>query len=395
MSNAKQIFASFESNGSKALDIIHKRAFNPESEKKLRFWGVNDVCKMIGRSRKTLADAEKDKKVALPLIDPTTNKKMYSLEHINTLRDYFGTRPAKPIGSDPAIISVANFKGGVWKTSTCIHAAQYFALKGYRVLIIDEDSQGSVTQCFGYIPDKDIEEKETLLPFLVGDTESIETVIRKTYWPGLDLIPANLALYNAEFILPVINSQKRASGEKFEFYKILKTGLDSVKQNYDIILIDCPPSMGMLSINALYAANALLIPIPPSMLDFSSTVQFFGMLNDVVSKLGDIHYNFIRLLITKHEKSNNAKMLTDIIRQLYGNYVQLSVSPNSEAVKKAGTELRSVYEVEKYLGSKKTLERIIHAMDQVNAELEELILHTWGNGSEFRNDLSAELITND
>ena len=109
----------------------------------------------------------------------------------------------------------------------------------------------------------------------------------------------------------------------------------------------------MLSINALYAANALLIPIPPSMLDFSSTVQFFGMLNDVVNTLGDIKYNFVKLLITKYERSDNAKMLVDIIRQLYGHYVQLSVAPNSEAVKKAGTELRSIYEIEKICGVKK------------------------------------------
>ncbi len=395
MSNAKQIFSAFESNGSKALDIIRKRAFTPELEKKLRSWGVNDVCKMIGRSRKTLADAEKDNKVPLPQIDAVSKKKLYTLDHINLLRNYFGTRPTKPSHADAAIIAVANFKGGVWKTSTTIHAAQYFALKGYRVLIIDKDSQGSVTQCFGYIPDRDIGENETLLPYLLGEATNIEPIIRKTYWPGLDLIPANLALYNAEFVLPVQNSQKRASGEKFEFYKILKNGLASVQKNYDIILIDCPPSMGMLSINALYAANALLIPIPPSMLDFSSTIQFFGMLNDVVSSLGDINYNFIRLLITKFEKSDNAKMLVDIIRQLYGNYVQLSVSPNSEAVKKAGTELRSIYEVEKYAGSKKTLDRIIQAMDQVNAEIEELVVHTWEKGPDLKSEFAVELTKDD
>ena len=238
MSNAQQIFSAFESNGVKALDIIRKRAFTPEAEKKLRLWGVNDVCKMIGRSRKTLLDTEKEGKVPPPSVDPVTKKKLYSLEHINALRNYFGTRPAKPDQSEPAIMAVANFKGGVWKTSTCIHAAQYFALKGYKVLLIDEDSQGSATQCFGYIPDKDILDNETLLPYLVGDTKSLESTIRKTYWAGLDLIPANLALYNAEFILPVQNSKKRAAGEPFEFYKILKTGLKSIQNNYDIILID-------------------------------------------------------------------------------------------------------------------------------------------------------------
>lgn len=394
MNNAKQTFEAFEQNGSKAIDIIRKRAFTPDLEKKLKSWGVNDACEMIGRSRKTLLDAEKEGKVPPPSIDEVTKRKVYSLDDINNLRDYFGTRPSKPTKSAASVLAVTNFKGGVWKTSTTIHSAQYFALKGYRVLLIDLDSQGSATQCFGYIPDRDIKENETLLPFLLEEVPSITSQIKKTYWSGLDLIPASLSLYNAEFILPVKNARKRAVGENFDFYRLLKKGISQVEDQYDIIFIDCPPSMGMLSINAIYAARGLIIPIPPSMLDFSSTVQFFGMLHDMMEKIEDINYDFIRLLITKYEKSDNAKIFVDIIRQLYGNYVQTFVSPNSEAVKKAGTELRSIYELEKYSGSKKTLDRIVTAINEVNAEIEELIIQGWKKEPDIKKALAEELSQN-
>lgn len=377
MSQASTIFEKFELNGSKALDVFRKRAFDPDNQKLLRTWGINDASEMIGRSRKTIFDLEKENKLPAAEVDENSGRRIYSLKHINLLRSYFGTKPTKPSGSDPAVIAVTNFKGGVWKTTTAINAAHYFALKGYRVLFIDADSQGSGTQCFGYIPDSDIEDDHTLLPFLLGETDTLKSAIRSTHWDGLDLLPANLALYNAEFELPVKNTKSQAEGKPFYFYDLLRQGIESIKENYDIILIDCPPSMGMISINSIYAATSLLIPIPPSMLDFSSTIQFFGMLKDVLMRLPEKEYAFIRLLITKNENTEKTKELVAAIRQLYGTYVQLAMMPNSEAIKKIGMDLLSIYEVEKYAGNKKTLDRVRQAADEVNNELEDLIKKSW------------------
>lgn len=263
MSKTLNIFTAFENNGSKALDIIRRNAFNPDQQKILRSWGITDACRMIGRSLQTLRDLEKEGKIPPSKIDVDSGRRTYTLSDINELRTYFGTRPGKPNATATAILAVANFKGGVSKTTTAINAAHYFALKGYRVLFIDGDSQGSGTQCFGYIPDTDIEDNKTLLPYLLGEIDSLLPVIRKTYWDGLDLIPANLALYNAEFELPVKNTQARINGKSFHFYDLLRQGIDTIKEAYDLVIIDCPPSMGMISINAVYAANALLIPVPP------------------------------------------------------------------------------------------------------------------------------------
>lgn len=383
MLNPSTLFEAFEDNGLKALDVIRKRAFTPSNEKKLRCWGITDACRMIGRSVQTIRDLEKEGKLPLPPSDPTTKKRMYSLSHINKLRDHFGTRPKRPEHSEPCILAVTNFKGGVWKTTSSIHAAQYFALKGYRTLFIDGDSQASGTQCFGYIPDNDLQESDTILPFMSQESSSLAPVICNTYFDGLDLIPANLPLYNIEFELPVKIANYKAQGKQFEFWNLLKQGIDTIKNAYDIIIIDCPPSMGMISINALYASNALLIPIPPSMLDFSSTVQFFGMLTDVFRRIPPKEFNFIRLMITKFEKSDNVQTLTSIVRQLYGDYVMINSMPTSEAIKKVGTNLKTIYEIENYAGSKQTLDRVKLAADDVNSELEDLIIKKWQSKPHF------------
>ena len=395
MSQAANVFEKLELNGLKALDAFRKRAFTPDSKPTLRTWGINDASLMIGRSRKTIFDLEKENKIPPAEIDSSSGRRFYTLKHINSLRTYFGTKPCRPSSSDPAVIAVTNFKGGVWKTTTAINAAQFFALKGYRVLFVDADSQGSGTQCFGYIPDNDIGDNNTLLPFLLGESLNLSSVIRQTFWDGLDLIPANLALYNAEFELPVKNTRLQEEGKSFCFYDILRQGIESIKENYDIIIIDCPPSMGMISINSIYAATALLIPIPPSMLDFSSTVQFFGMLKDILTRLPQKEYSFLRLLITKKENSEKTKELVAAIRQLYGTYVQLAMMPNSEAIKKIGMDMLSIYEVEKYAGNKKTLDRIRQAADEVNLELEDLIKKYWYDSSLIENPNNMETAKND
>lgn len=380
MSKSYNTFRLFEENGEKALTAIRKKAFTPTAEKTLRTWGSIEAAKMIGRTPQSIRDAEKEGRIPPAPIDPITNRKIYSLEHINTLRDHFGTRPKKPENTDPCIIAMVNFKGGVWKTTESIDLSHYLALQGYRVLLIDCDSQGSTTQSFGYIPDSEIEIQDTLIPcFEEEENRTLITQARKTYWPGLDLIPANLALYQAEFIIPIKKTEHDLARKSFLIYNKISAHIPLLKDKYDFVIIDCPPSMGIISTNAIYAANALIIPSPPSMLDFSSTVQFFAMVKNVIEKLPEKDYKFIRLLITKFEKSDNAQMLASLIRQLFGDHVLLSMIPVSEAVKKASTEMRSIYEVEKYAGSKKTLDRIRQVADELGSEIEMLAKKSWGS----------------
>ena len=375
MKNASDIFSYLENKGDEALEIFRQEAFTPLTRKKLRTWGITEVAEMVGRTTQHIRQQEK-----LGNIPPPQNSKRgraYSLNEINILRDHFGTRPCRQNDDEPAIIAFANFKGGAAKTTSAVNCSQHLAKKGYRVLIIDCDSQASATQIFGYNPDEHIENDQTLLPCLMEENLDLTPVIRNTYWTGLDLIPANLALYGAEFAIPAKSARAIGQGVKYPFYSILQRGLEFIKHDYDVIILDCPPSMGMISINAIYAANAFMIPIPPSMLDFASTIQFFAMLREVLGDLPNKQYAFIRLLITKHDNQDSSNYLVDTIRTLYGSFTMNNIMYTSEAIRKASGDLLTLYEIEKYQGSRATFTRALHFTDEANNEIEQLIRKTW------------------
>ena len=186
-----------------------------------------------------------------------------------------GRRPGEPLRT----LAVANFKGGVGKTTTAVHLAQHLTLRGYRVLLVDLDSQASATSLFGFQPDIDFTAEQTLWSYLRGDRQDLVGLVVPTHWPGLDLLPANLALYRAEFELPVLQREQR----DFRFWRLLEHGLADLGERYDVVVCDCPPSLGYLSINALFAADGLIVPAPASMLDFASTGRFFQMVADTLS----------------------------------------------------------------------------------------------------------------
>lgn len=380
MSKAKQIFEKLEELGGQVLQILRQQAFTPNDTKSLRSFPISQVCDLVGRSDTFIRKTEKEDST-FPKGSQGRKGREYSLEQINSIRNYLEINPFKSDEDEPLIISFANFKGGAAKTTSAVHCAHYLALQGYRTLLIDCDSQASATQMFGYSPDEDIDNDETLLNVLIQEEKNISTVIKKTYWDRLDIIPANLGLYNAEFILPTQTASMKSKGKSFEFWKILRNSLQSIKSRYDVIILDCPPSMGMISMNAIYAANAFIIPVPPSMLDFASSIQFFSMLKDVYSYFPDKEYAFIRILITKHDNQDSNNKLVVTLRALYAELVLSNMMYTSEAIRKSSSNLITLYEVEKYEGSKTSLTRALNCMNGVNSEIEQLIRKAWGHTS--------------
>ncbi|MGI9214561.1 MAG: AAA family ATPase, partial [Gammaproteobacteria bacterium] len=136
-------FEKFELVGSRALEIMREKSFSPQQAKTLRNWTLTEAAKMIQKSTKTIREHEKKSLLLPPNI--INNKRQYSLHDINIIREHFKTIPTKNHKIPPAIIAFTNFKGGVAKTTGAIHAAQYFAKSGYKVLLIDADSQASIT----------------------------------------------------------------------------------------------------------------------------------------------------------------------------------------------------------------------------------------------------------
>lgn len=147
------------------------------------------------------------------------------------------------------IISFINQKGGVGKTTTCINVAAYVASAGKRVLVVDMDPQGNASSGLGI---KDKSKKKSIYDVLIGNYDITQGVILPTSVTNLDIIPTSTSLAGAEVELAVIEGNRE---------NVLKNALAKVSANYDFIMIDCPPSLGLLTVNALTACNSLIIPI--------------------------------------------------------------------------------------------------------------------------------------
>ncbi|SFO11696.1 ParA family protein [Proteiniclasticum ruminis] len=146
------------------------------------------------------------------------------------------------------IVSIFNQKGGVGKTTTNINLAAYIALQGHRVLVIDIDPQGNTSSGLGV--DKDNIENTTY-ELLIDETDINDTVISVENIENLKIIPSNMNLAGADLELSYMENRE----------SILKTKLQTLKEEFDFIIIDCPPSLGLLTINALTASDSVLIPM--------------------------------------------------------------------------------------------------------------------------------------
>lgn len=285
----------------------------------------------------------------------------------------------KPAGGKGVVVTVANFKGGVSKTTTAVALCQGLALRGHRVLLIDLDPQGSATTLFGALPDVDVEEERTAVPLFNGETDTILSAAGPTYWPGIDLVQASPALYGLEFSLPA--RQQREKG--FEFWAALHHGLEEATDAYDVIIIDTPPSLGYTTINALLAADGLLIPLPPGTLDFASSCQFWRLYGEMASTLpgplgADKEFEFIDIMLSRVEASDSA---TPVVKRwifdAYGEMVAPVEIPKTAVTSAASAEFGTVYDMAKGTIDSRTYDRARTAYDSMVDYVESQLVAVW------------------
>ncbi|MEM6415471.1 MAG: AAA family ATPase [Pseudomonadota bacterium] len=337
-------------------------------------FNVKQAAELVGRSESTIRAAENSGELPSPKKSEAGMRIGYELADLNVMRDHFGTRPYRQEHEEPVILSFQNFKGGVGKSTTAVHAAQYFAIKGYRTLLVDIDPQSSATLLFGINPNMHVDVEATVLPYLMDQSEDLTYAVRGTYWEGLDLIPSNLGVYEAEYIIA------GGGGDPNRRFEKLRTGLQVIAAHYDIVILDPPPALGMISLNALRAANAIVIPTPPAVVDYGSTVMFLSMLEEALTVMQErgfpAEYHFLKLLATKVDEQ---KLAEQIIRKGMDRAFGRDIFPNalvaSAEYNSGAAGMRSIYE--KTSGFDKTYRRARANLDFVMAEIEAEVQAIW------------------
>lgn len=378
-----------QSLAARASDLMQRArnaALEPNHQKILRKWGISEVAELLGTNADSLARRLK-KKPELPQGEIDGRKRLFTLAELHAIQADMGLLPHRdPTTDAPVTIAVCNFKGGVAKTTTSIHLGQYLALRGYRVLMIDLDAQASLTQLFGILPHLEVDTADTVLPYLEGPTTAGEdwsgtlaTTVRKTHWHNLDLICANLGLYGAEFALAGRAMQEPG----FPFFRVLKEGIATVSQNYDVVVIDTAPALSFVNSNALFAADGLVLALPPAMIDLGSAAQFFELMAQLIEQTNSYEstpkiYDPFAILISKFRPSDEVhQTLAGWIRTHFEDHTLLSPLLESTVLQKVGPEILTAYEVTSYEGDRRTFQRALQSLNDVNAELEAAIRRRW------------------
>ncbi|MEL7090185.1 MAG: AAA family ATPase [Pseudomonadota bacterium] len=350
--------------------------------------------------------------------------KWFTLDEVLRLRAHFAAEgskakeylPYRPEGLPAKMVAVANFKGGVGKTSTAAHLAMSAALDGYRVLVIDLDSQGSMTRIFGgQVQD----EWQTVFPLLArhyaehlqqdnharvsrgeppqplddalsdAQTLTARDLIQGTHWPNIDLIGAQLNLYWAEFQIPVWRMAAR--GWKLWDALTDRLAADGVLDDYDVIFLDTPPALGYLTINGLAAADILLVPLGASYLEFDSTGRFFDMLHATFSSIEDgeniaaralgqpetaFQWDAVRAVVTRFDTTQQAEMAA-----LVQAYLGPTLSPHRQGftalIGQAGESVNGIYEADYRDFNRETYARGRETFDETYAAFKKLLIGAW------------------
>ena len=383
------------------IESVRDAAIEPNRTKTLRGFTASEVCRYLGDISMDTLYRRLKKDTTLPQgTQISARRREFTVGEIHLLQRAFAPSPKRPPAQEPLILSVCNFKGGVAKTTTTAHLAQYLCLMGYRVLLVDLDAQASLTQMFGILPHSEVPTENTARPYFEGPTVNgagernpdwtgtLKTAIQKTHWPQLDLIPSNLGLYGAEFAL----ARRVRDEENFLFYRVLREGLDGVKQDYDVVLLDTAPSLSFVNSNALFAADALVITLPPAPLDVQSASLFYELIASVVRTIDQVQgdakaFEFAAVLLTRFRpKDKNHQRIASWIRT-YLKDTFTNPMVQTVVLERLGLKLLTLYEADpqdeatKYEGDRRAFERALEAMNDVNREIEQSIQAVWARGA--------------
>ncbi len=419
-------FAQIAERFSQGRTTLAARGLDDQGEKRLRLFSTWEITRYLipvaqAHFRRVLK-ANPDLPQGVTQVEG--GSKWFSLQDVLVLRKFFAAEgnqrkeylPYRPKGLPAKITAVANFKGGVSKSVTTAHLAMSAALDGYKVLVIDLDSQGSISSIFGA---KVADEWQTVFPLLArhyadhlmvdnqarlsrGETPlpiddtldearkiKAQGLIQSTHWPNIDIIGAQLNLYWAEFQIPVWRMNARG----WKLWDALTESLeqDGVLDDYDIILLDTPPALGYLTINGLAASDILLVPTGASFLEFDSTGRFFDMLhatfqsieegeNMVARALGRpglrFEWDAVRTVITRYDSAQQAEFAA-LMQGLLGPVLASERQGFTALIGQAGEQVSGIYEADYRDFNRETYIRGRETFDDTYAMFKRLLIGSW------------------
>lgn len=375
---------------------VAKEEFSPEHEKTFkRRFSIKQAAEMVGRTPSSIRHNESLGKIPSPSRDPKTNRREpYSLDQINEIRDFFGTRPGRADNEMPACIAFQNFKGGCGKSTLAVHCAQNFALKGYRVLFIDCDPQGSASEMFGKNPELDVffgnefGSQPSLNDYLNRDTNRFSDLVVPSYFPGINIIPASFELFEAEYGLAA------AMAKDQNVVALLRQGIETVWDEYDFVILDPPPALGMLSTSVYYAATAMITPTRPTLTDVLSTEKFYTMLAANLRVLEErgfpVSYTYHLLCVnTLSDTHSSESIMNESLNHAFTSSQRLDTHMvESAEIGSAMKQLDTVYDLAKPTGTRRTYRRCVDHFDKLFKEIETRHRRAWPSN---RDDLRQEL----
>ena len=429
-----QGFAAIAETCRKGRDDLAGRGLDDRGQKALRRFSTWEITKYLipvapAHFRRVL---RQNPDLPQGTTETDGGAKWFTLDEVLKLRGFFAAEGAKsrdylpyrPPGLPAKVLAVANFKGGVGKTSTAAHLAMSAALDGYRVLVVDLDSQGSMTSIFG---GQVADEWQTVFPMLarhygehlraenqarasrgeaplpLEDTVdqalalTAQDLAQKTHWSNIDLIGAQLDLYWAEFQVPVW----RMSARSWKLWDALGERLasDGTLQAYDLVILDTPPALGYLTINALAAADILLVPTGASFLEFESTGRFFDMLHATFASIEDgeniaaralgrpglsFEWDAVRAIVTRYDSTQQAEFAA-LMQAYLGTVLSPYRQDFTALVGQAGEQVAGIYEADYRDFNRETYVRGRAAFDETWAAVKRLLIGAWR-----RDDLAAQ-----
>jgi chromosome partitioning protein len=381
-------FAAFASKGQELLANLQMEMNEPLEHREMRMFRMKEVLELSGLKpyhwRKWL-----DKKMP----EANSNEVRLTLEQVHEFMKFWKKLPTRKPGSKAMRMVVATLKGGATKTSTTLHLGHALAIRGYRVLMIDGDPQGTLTTLAGYRSEA-IQPEETLAAVFdridSPDLFPMDALKpKKTHIHGLDFIPACLAMINTDFL--VASAFRSNSQHASRFYTILDDALKLIEDDYDIVLMDTSPSFSYTAMAIMWAAHSLIVPMPPNLPDYRATVDFCDMFSDIlasIEKAAGVQrtWNPVAVVHTRTDHTPTTAMVRSFSTQTFGPIRIEESVPFSQAIVSATSRFRSIYE----LGGGE-VRRVRDALDALCSRLMTEVHQVWEDQAEMAKEQGTEV----